>query len=881
MTTQRNHTQRHKQKRGKRANNGNNKQNKPHHTKTSNPIEIPNALLTNYHIPKPMAVLLSRGPKFGLKPNQTNLFSSGGFDKVISHLLTPEEGPNSPPTNNNLNKLQNLLTQTSKKHTQDNTNTNPTTKFWAIAEKTTSSFLKQHPNTFIMPGDKGNVTIIINKKEYDHKMSLFIKSGLEESTFVISNEQFIANRQNARIRSIIKNNTSTLKLRAKLLQRLTQLINNNHKPLDKAFINTRTKHIEIQNLKLAINKTNNLQTLVNKTLNQKDLLPRLYGSIKTHKQNNPIRPIVDTRNTIGGPVAAMLATLLNPYKNKQHNVLNSIDLVNRLQNTKLPPNKNTILPSLDVKDMFTNIPTRAATHHIVNKFGSDIHKVWNMKKDELSNILNFTLTDINYFQYNQITYKQTGGLAMGSPLAPIIADLYMDHLFEVNKHRVDGLNIITATKYVDDILIIGEKDSIEAYKLALENTAAIDKTKFEDHGKIELTLEYEDAYKSLSYLESTITRSPHNTLYTNWFKKQTASDRMLNFHSNHPKQMVRETATEYISTKIRLTSPLFLDWTITKLYRLLSNNDYPKWHIIKLMEIATSKTLRPDIATKLQKSITAITSNKPMRKLSQEERKMIYNKILTHRPEQTPTTMPSTQLTHYPDTPPLTPENSNNLHLPLTNITPAHPQNTYIQTTHKTNRKTSTKPNTKTWQCIPYLGNISDKIKTLVSKNKNSSNNKLNFYIPKTNRNLFYNNPKDKKHSLEKWHSIAIIPCSDCHTTFLIASTRGSNLKTDISKTTSPTKQHTSRLQHTLDIKKGKTKKIRPGYPILALLKVISNRHSTTQPGQSIISILNNKIVNNTANERPSTLNANIQKIHQILNKQETTTQTNHTGTPM
>lgn len=136
---------------------------------------------------------------------------------------------------------------------------------------------------------------------------------------------------------------------------------------------------------------------------------------------------------------------------------------------------------------------------------------------------------------------------------------------------------------------------------------------------------------------------------------------MLNFHSNHPKQMVKETIIEYISTKIRITFPLFLEWTMTKLYRLLSNNDHPKWHIIKLMETATSKTLNPELATNLHKSITPITSCKPMRKLNQNaERKMIHNKIPTVKLEQTLTTTSPTQHIHYPDTPPTTPADSSN-----------------------------------------------------------------------------------------------------------------------------------------------------------------------------------------------------------------------------
>lgn len=100
----------------------------------------------------------------------------------------------------------------------------------------------------------------------------------------------------------------------------------------------------------------------------------------------------------------MLATILRPYKSKQHNILNSTDLVNRLQSTKLTPNENTILVSLDVKYMFTNIPTKAATHHIINKYGPDILRTWNIKKEELKNILNFMLIEVNYFQYRQQTY---------------------------------------------------------------------------------------------------------------------------------------------------------------------------------------------------------------------------------------------------------------------------------------------------------------------------------------------------------------------------------------------------------------------------------------------------------------------------------------------
>lgn len=103
----------------------------------------------------------------------------------------------------------------------------------------------------------------------------------------------------------------------------------------------------------------------------------MYSTIKIHKEDHPIRPIVDTRNTIGGPLAEILAHILAPYKNKELNINNTEDLIKKLSNIDIKGQENAneiILGSLDVKDMFTNIPTRAATQHIINEMCEDIEK---------------------------------------------------------------------------------------------------------------------------------------------------------------------------------------------------------------------------------------------------------------------------------------------------------------------------------------------------------------------------------------------------------------------------------------------------------------------------------------------------------------------------
>lgn len=112
----------------------------------------------------------------------------------------------------------------------------------------------------------------------------------------------------------------------------------------------------------------------------------------------------------------------------------------------------------------------------------------------------------------------------------------MDHLFEICHKFADTSDILCIYKYVDDI-IIGTTDSIRKTKTHLESEAKKDKDKYNEPGLIEITIEYENIFRSLSYLEVTLTRSLENHIITNWCKKDIASDRIINYLSNHPIKM--------------------------------------------------------------------------------------------------------------------------------------------------------------------------------------------------------------------------------------------------------------------------------------------------------------------------------------------------------
>ena len=61
----------------------------------------------------------------------------------------------------------------------------------------------------------------------------------------------------------------------------------------------------------------------------------------------------------------------------------------------------------------------------------------------------------NYFSFNNKFFKQQDGLPMGSPLSPLLADIFMDN-FESNLLNNKKISLISNIKfwyrYVDDVL---------------------------------------------------------------------------------------------------------------------------------------------------------------------------------------------------------------------------------------------------------------------------------------------------------------------------------------------------------------------------------------------------------------------------------------------
>ncbi|KAG8237492.1 hypothetical protein J437_LFUL017037 [Ladona fulva] len=93
-----------------------------------------------------------------------------------------------------------------------------------------------------------------------------------------------------------------------------------------------------------------------KVLNLNPLPPRLYGLVKLHKPNNPIRPVVSSVSSPTHKLASKLDGILRSVLafNPTYSVKNSIEVADRLKNIKLFDNSK--LVSFDVVNLFPSVP---------------------------------------------------------------------------------------------------------------------------------------------------------------------------------------------------------------------------------------------------------------------------------------------------------------------------------------------------------------------------------------------------------------------------------------------------------------------------------------------------------------------------------------------
>lgn len=291
-------------------------------------------------------------------------------------------------------------------------------------------------------------------------------------------------------------------------------------------------------------------------------ISKFYGLPKVHKETFALRPIVSMTNAPGHALGTLFNGVLNQvFPRSDYHIQDSYSMKKFIDSTRI--NINSQLVSFDVVSMYTNIP-RDLTKNIIMKNHDKFYELFRIKREVLSDTLDFLLTNCVVFTTNKMVYKQMEGLPMGgcisTALARIIMDDVMNHLFAtIPKEHISFIKI-----FVDDTIAAIHPDYVTPTLNALNNY----------HNNIKFTIEYENELKSINFLNLTIIREK-TVLTTNWYRKSFASGRLLNFYSSHKRTTIFNTAIAFIHTVLDLSDGRFFHANKEIVAKTLSDNSFP------------------------------------------------------------------------------------------------------------------------------------------------------------------------------------------------------------------------------------------------------------------------------------------------------------------
>lgn len=311
--------------------------------------------------------------------------------------------------------------------------------------------------------------------------------------------------------------------------------------------------------------------------------PILYGLPKLHKPNIPIRPVVSYTTAPTYRLCKFLNTYIRELLEFQpkYGVKNSIELIHKIQNFE--PQDRDMLISFDVCSLFTSIPVSELMKYIESLLANFDTTL----SAEILSLLKVCIKQ-NYFGFNNVFYKQDDGLPMGSPLSPLLAEIYMDYFEQkiFNSNNTLTKNIKFWFRYVDDILCLwaGTSRQLDAFLNYINQI----------NRKIKFTMEIENQ-SSINFLDLNISHK-HNKFEFNIFRKPTQTNVIIPADSRHPENIKHAAFHSYIHRLINVPlSEANIQAELKYLRQVAKRNGYEPALIDKIYRKSSNRYIKKEI----------------------------------------------------------------------------------------------------------------------------------------------------------------------------------------------------------------------------------------------------------------------------------------------
>ena len=124
--------------------------------------------------------------------------------------------------------------------------------------------------------------------------------------------------------------------------------------------------------------------------------------------------------TFNNNLAHFLCDLLSPLESNDYSCKDTFSFVSQIENANL---SRKFLVTYDVTSFFTNIPLQEIIDIAINLIFNHNPNL-NITKKELKKLFLFATLPI-HFIFNSKFYNQIDGVAMGSPLVPVLANIFV------------------------------------------------------------------------------------------------------------------------------------------------------------------------------------------------------------------------------------------------------------------------------------------------------------------------------------------------------------------------------------------------------------------------------------------------------------------------
>lgn len=465
--------------------------------------------LSNNELPESVKTILSLGPKFCIQPNTRDIKIPNLLSEINGIVSKIDDKKNRDVLTA---KFTNIITNFTQKETVQSSELE---KLY----RTTGKFLKEHPELIVVQSDKGNVTTVMNREQYD-----------------ILAERQLGNEENY---TKLTNDPSS-----NIQQKANRIVS------------------ELKKKKL-INSE-----LASKLMFYRGNASQFYGLPKIHKEILDLRPIIASIESPNSKLAEFAKEVLTKSYdfNNEFYVSDSFQFSEFINNRIIP--EDYVLVSWDIVSLFTNISFELA-ELCINENWDTIQENSPLNRNEFIKIIKF-IFETTIFSFKGVYYKQKYGTPMGSTLSPIIAQFVVDLVLK-NCLKKLPFKVPFIKKFMDDILTAVPKNSVE------ESLQIINQI----HDKIQFTLEKE-TNGSIPFLDVLVIREG-NILITDWYRKPMSSGRYIHWQSYQPITQKINMIRNLKSRILSISHSKFKSKNLKLLEEILRKNGYPKKWLNKIL----------------------------------------------------------------------------------------------------------------------------------------------------------------------------------------------------------------------------------------------------------------------------------------------------------